>query len=72
MTPLVIAKITSEPHPRHDYRTQWVISFSYPSHEDDVFLVYRTGNTDEAMATPKDFGEFLGYSTDVIEIRHLY
>lgn len=72
MNPLIIVKITTEPDPRFEYRTRWVVAFSYPSNEDDPFIVWKTGNVEEAQDLPLSQAGSMGYSADEVEVRHLY
>lgn len=73
MRPLIIARITTEPDPMHEYRMRWVITLSYPRRpENDPFLTFRTGNADEAQELPYSLAEYCGYSRDEIDVRHLY
>lgn len=72
MNALLVATITTEPNPRNAYRTRWVVSISYPSHEDDPFIIWRTGNADEAQDAPYSLAEFLGYTRDEVEVHHNY
>lgn len=74
---LIIATIETEQKETgygHPF-TQWVVSWSHVTTSlipAEPFLVFRTGNHDEAHDMPVSMMEHFGYSTDEIDVHYNY